>query len=261
MIIFLYEQENQVLDGIEPLAKLEGSRAEELVRRIEALIGERGPNGDPRLGSKDDLRQIFKVAHGTMNEAMRVLETRGVIELKRGPQGGVFMASPSVKARWGQVFLGLRRSSKSVAECLAVRNQIEPLIMAEAAGVAAEKPEEVAALYALVDKMEESIDEPTKSIRWNWALHKRIASMGTNTILTGIYMALIEHIEQEVDEVAPSRSPKRVVAMHRGLVDAIASGNPQEAAAAAEHHPLPPDSSDETEGASGSTLERSNGAG
>lgn len=236
-----------MLKGIEPLRKSEGSRAEDLVRRLETIIHERSVDESPRLGSKEELRQIFKVAQGTINEAVRVLETRGMVHLRRGPQGGVFIAPPSLTLRLSQVVLGVKGSTMSVEHCLAVRNQIEPLTLIEATKVALRKPRDVEQLYRLLDRMIETAAEPQESLRWNWLLHRRIAEMGENAVLTAIYVSLLDFIEQEVAEVAPARTyvnVDRMLSMHRDLVDAIASGDPLRAAEAAKRHPLPLDDDD-----------------
>src|ERR687885_440239 len=73
-------------------------RAEAVARDLEAeILGGRLTPGD-RLGTKDDLRQRFGVAVATVNEAVRLLETRGLIEARPGPGGGVFVAASSVRA-------------------------------------------------------------------------------------------------------------------------------------------------------------------
>lgn len=233
-----------MLTGIEPLSKPEGGRAEELVRRIEALIAERRSQGDAALGSKEALRQTFQVAHGTLNEALRVLEMRGLIELRRGPLGGVFATSPSIYLRLSNVFLGFRKNADSIQQCLAVRDQIEALTIVEATKVALQKPDEVKGMYEALDKMYETATNPTENLHWNWQFHRCIARMGANPILTGIYLALIEYIDETLTEVAPAGDPQRVqrvLQMHRDIADAIASGNELQAAEAASHHPLPPE--------------------
>ncbi|MBN9548376.1 MAG: FadR family transcriptional regulator [Alphaproteobacteria bacterium] len=233
-----------MLDGIEPLNRLEGSLAEELVRRIEAMILERRDEGNARLGSKEELRQGFQVSHGTMNEAIRVLETRGLVELRRGPQGGVFIASPSVFLRLSNVFLGFRNNSESIQDCLAVRDQLEVLTAVEAAKAAKSRPDDVREMYRLYERMVETSSELQVSLKWNWELHRCISRMGGNNILTGIYLTLLDYIEQELDVVAPASTEERVrciLKMHRDIVDAIASGDVERAAAAARLHPLPPE--------------------
>src|ERR671927_349812 len=72
-------------------------RAEAVARDLEAeILGGRLTPGD-RVGTKDDLRQRFGVAVATVNEAVRLLETRGLIEARPGPGGGVFVAASSVR--------------------------------------------------------------------------------------------------------------------------------------------------------------------
>lgn len=233
-----------VIKGVEPLSRADGSLAEGLVRRIEAMIRERGAEGGVRLGSKDELRQSFQVAHGTMNEAMRVLETRGLIELRRGPQGGVFVAQPSIFLRLSNIFLGFRKNSESVQDCLAVRDQLEVLTAVEAARAAPSHPEDVKEMYRLYNMMAETVDDMAATLKWNWELHRCISRMGANKILAGTYMTLLDYIEQELDVVAPAADTgraQRVLKMHKDIVDAIASGDVEAAAAAARLHPLPPE--------------------
>ena len=60
------------------------SRAELVARELEREIAD-GLKAGHRLGTKDDLRKRFRVAVATLNEAMRLLEMRGLIEARPGP--------------------------------------------------------------------------------------------------------------------------------------------------------------------------------
>ncbi len=230
---------------VEPLRRPEGGLADELVRRMEALISERGARGEMRLGSKEELRQAFQVAHGTLNEALRVLESRGLIELRRGPQGGCFVARPSVYVRLSNIFLGFKGTSEeTVKDCLWVRDQLEVLITVEAAKAAPSRPQDVARLYELLKSMGDTVHEPQVSLKWNWELHRTICHMGRNKVLAGMYLALLDYVEAELEVVAPASSAernKKIMEMHREIVDAVASGDPTRAKMAARMHPLPPE--------------------
>lgn len=59
------------------------SRAELVARELEREIVDDRQAGE-RLGTKDDLRKRFGVAVATVNEAVRLLETRGLIEARPG---------------------------------------------------------------------------------------------------------------------------------------------------------------------------------
>ena len=60
-----------------------------------------------RLGTKSELRAEFGVASTTVNEALRLLETRGLVRTKRGPGGGIFVSDPSGWLALSELVLGL----------------------------------------------------------------------------------------------------------------------------------------------------------
>src|SRR3954468_545447 len=72
-------------------------RAEGVARDLEAQILGDGSAPGERLGTKDDLRQRFGVAVATINEAVRLLERRGLVEARPGPGGGLFVTRSSVR--------------------------------------------------------------------------------------------------------------------------------------------------------------------
>src|SRR3954466_13291142 len=108
-------------------------RAEAVARDLEAEILGGGLAPGDRLGTKDDLRHRCGVAVATVNEAVRLLETRGLIEARPGPGGGVFVAASSVRAALQRGNLAATWGAARIAHCLAVRNGLEPLVCGEAA--------------------------------------------------------------------------------------------------------------------------------
>src|SRR5687767_13449581 len=82
------------------------SRAEIVARRLEAAIADGTIAVGERLGTKEDLRRRYNVAAGTLNEAIRLLQIRGLVEARPGPGGGLFAAAPSAKARLSHLVLG-----------------------------------------------------------------------------------------------------------------------------------------------------------
>src|ERR1700729_3492092 len=93
------------------------SRAELVARELEReIIDDREPG--ERLGTKDDLRKRFGVAVATVNEAVRLLETRGMIEARPGPGGGVFVARPAVRIAMMHTVLGFPPASTSYRDYL-----------------------------------------------------------------------------------------------------------------------------------------------
>ena len=207
-----------------------------LAQAIEARIVADGIPAGTRLGTKSDLREEFGVASTTVNEALRLLETRGLVQAKPGPGGGIFVAAPSGWLALSELVLGLKHSGSAMREGLAVRQALEPLIAAEAARNHGEQ--DVRDLGRLLGSLEEQLDDPAGYLRANWALHRRISALCRNEFARSLYDGLLGFAEREVEEVAGRGvfDGAGNLQVHREYVDAIASGDPELAAAAALRH-------------------------
>lgn len=214
------------------------SRAEALARRLEAAVagGELPPGR--RLGTKDELKQRFGVAAGTLNEALRLLQIRGFVEARPGPGGGLFAAAPSATVRLSHLILGFREGGATAGDCLEVRNALEPLLVAEATRNRTE--EDVRALREVLGQMADHIGDPAGFLRFNWQLHRRMAQISQNVVLRGVYVTVLDFAEEQLDEVRGDdvfRTDVRDnLAIHEELVEAIASGDLERAMTAAERH-------------------------
>lgn len=62
------------------------SRVSHALRELQKLIDAAEPG--MRLGSKSELAERLGVAPGTLNQATRLLQNRGSLELRPGPGGG-----------------------------------------------------------------------------------------------------------------------------------------------------------------------------
>lgn len=203
------------------------SRAARLAQELEALI--RGEEREPgeRIATKHELRERFGVAAATINEAIRLLETRGVVEARPGPGGGIFVARAAVRSavRFAHVHtvLGFPNESTTYRDCLLVRDALEPLICRDAAR--AHSAADIAALRAVLAGMERNLEDPDAYFRCNWELHRRIAALTENTPLRSIYLTLTEGLESMLgDALIDEFDGAANVAIHRELVEAIASG-------------------------------------
>jgi DNA-binding FadR family transcriptional regulator len=214
------------------------SRAEAVVRRLSEEITTGALPAGTRLGTKSDLRERFGVAVATINEAVRMLEMRGLIEARPGPGGGVFVARPEPLARLRNLTLTLRSEDSLVTDSLVVRDALEPLICAEAGAHRTKK--DIRDLRRALKVMEQNVDDLTAYLRANWALHRRIAEMSRNHLLTVMYTTVLELAEASLKDVLPDDrfTREEVLEVHRRLVDAIASGDQDEVVAAVAAHDI-----------------------
>jgi DNA-binding FadR family transcriptional regulator len=211
------------------------SRAEALAREIEEQISAGALSSGARLGTKDDLRQRFRVAVATVNEAVKLLQTRGLVEARPGPGGGVFVAGPEARMRNGPMFVGFEWAEASMADYHEVRRTLEPVIYQHAAQhrTGADTRE----LRSILASMSAHLDEPGAYARYHTAFHRRIARMSPNAPLRSMYVTLLDFFENDLATADP---PGAVhpgnVDIHRQLVDAIEQGEGPELGSAIRRH-------------------------
>ncbi len=109
-------------------------RPEEIADRIKNFIRAKTMAPGDRLPQEKELIDQFKAAKGTVREAMKALETQGLIYTRSGPGGGAFVAEPS--ARHAMEMLGsfFFFDQPSLSEIYSIRKLLEPEIAALLAG-------------------------------------------------------------------------------------------------------------------------------
>jgi DNA-binding FadR family transcriptional regulator len=212
-----------ILEQITTVQGYGPNRAQEIVCKLEALIVESALEVGTFLATKEDLRRRFAVSPATMNEAIRILESGGIVKVRPGVKGGIFVATGSLHIAFRHALLKLNRSPALVEDCWVVFKRLEPLVLIEA--IQNVTGDAVAELNRLISKMAASLDRPIESLKWNWLLYQKIAAMGSNNTLTAIYMALLnvtKHESAKVWRMAHYTDPKQVLTTNRRVVDAIA---------------------------------------
>ncbi len=218
------------------LAELHRRRPQALAQLIEEEVVDGALVPGTRLGTKRDLKDRFGVATTTVNEAIRLLETRGIVSSKPGPGGGVFVARRSGWLALSGLVLDFQTSLTAAAQVLEVRDALEGLVAGEAA--AHHRRGDLADLRRLVRAMGDELDDPAGYLRANWALHRRVAELCTNDFARRLYEGLLDFAEAELGTVrsADGFDARANLATHAELVEAIASRDPARVAAAVERH-------------------------
>jgi DNA-binding FadR family transcriptional regulator len=207
-------------------AKPAATRSEMAAHEIAAIVKRVGPGG--RLGTKEQLRLRCGVSVGTLNEALRLLQARGLVTVRPGPGGGLFACEPAPMVRLGNLMLALDSHQASVADAVRIRNALDVLVIEDAIWNASAA--DITALRASLSDMAAAAKrgDGIAFLHSNCRLHARIASVSPNTMLTSIYAGLLDVIEAHTTAVLPVAEQPipdflfERYRLHAQLVDAIA---------------------------------------
>jgi GntR family transcriptional repressor for pyruvate dehydrogenase complex len=106
---------------------------EDLVSQIEgAILGGQLKAGD-KLPAQRDLVDMFQTSRGPLREALRVLEQKGLLEIKRGVRGGAVVRQPGMTPVAESLGLLVRHREITLAELSEFREGVEGNVAAIAA--------------------------------------------------------------------------------------------------------------------------------
>lgn len=200
-----------------------GTRAEQLAAALESRI--RGLNPGSPVGTIEEIRQESGLARATVSEAVRLLRDRGVIVIRPGRGGGLFVADQNPVVRLRHTLLSVAGEPGTVADAIELRNHLEELIDVGAARHAGEG--DIPALRACLDDMAAAPDWDA-FMRANWALHERIAQLCPNAMARAVYLGTLGHLTSSTvttaDRDADAYRARRL-RIHADLVEAITAGD------------------------------------
>jgi len=209
------------------------SRAEVAADLLIRLAEQASP-GD-RMGLRDELRARCEVSVGTFNEALRIVQSRGVITVRPGPGGGLFAAEQPPMVRLGNSVLALDSGQTSVAEAVRIRDALDPLLIDDALWYAS--PADIAGMREILAEMASAAGEQDNLafVHSNWQLHASIAAVSPHPVLRSLYTNLLDLIESHTISVLPTADqplPEYVAqrhALHEALVDALSDHDREKA--------------------------------
>ncbi len=193
---------------------------EEIVRQIRALIADGQLKSGDRLPPERDLAERFRVSRTSVREALRALESTGLIEIRPGE--GTFVREISVEALVEPLALVILTQREAIAELYEARRLLEPPIAALAARRASD--EAIAELGRILDAQAREVAAGGTGLAQDAAFHTTIAHSAHNRAITRIVTALMDLLAQSRDESlqTPGR-PQRSHQDHRRVLAAIQS--------------------------------------
>jgi DNA-binding FadR family transcriptional regulator len=215
------------------------TRAETLAERLERrILDDRLEPGD-FLDTLDGLRSASGFARSTVSEAVRLLRERGLLEIRPGRGGGLYVAHANPVIRLRHTLLTVRDAPVSVVDAIAVREALEGLIASDAARYRTDA--DITDMHHLLSTMQRASADRAAFMRANWALHERIAEVTPNTMAGAVYKGTLGFISDAStafgsDDPEWSEYYRTRCSVHEELVRAIVAGDVDAVAAAIRRH-------------------------
>ncbi len=217
-------------DTLTMFEPVENRRAfEEILLQLERAISRGQLSAGDRLPAERELAERFQVSRTSVREALRVLETLGVVRVRRGAENGaVLMREP------GNAFAPTLRLLLAL-EHVSLKNVIEfrAMIESSAARLLAKEPDEEV-LSRLRDLLPETVDQ-LEFHKIDAAFHRALVEAAGNDLIDLMVEATSGVMSKLINDVVLvswdwKSAGARLLREHREIYDAIAAGDPETAA-------------------------------
>lgn len=208
---------------------IEGGGPGRIVERVLALLREGRLRPGDQLPPERELAALIGASRSATREALRMLQARGLVDVRVGARGGTFLASPSSDVA-GQGFADLLASrglsTTQVTEARAVLEVAALPLVCERA-----TPSDVAELRALCVQHQTALDEGRYQEAFSVAFHLRLACCAHNPVIDTMLGSMRDVLlaSLKVTQAKPTTDRKRGLEEHRLIVDAIEDRDPDRA--------------------------------
>lgn len=143
---------------------------EAAIEHLTEAIEQAGLRAGERLPNEGELADRLGISKPTLRQALRVLELSGLVEVRRGKSGGIFVATdlvPSVA-----IFTAVRVEEEAAIDVLRARRVLERAVAHEAMRVASAA--DLVELERTVDLLERHLGERPSVMRADAMFHRAL---------------------------------------------------------------------------------------
>jgi len=188
----IYKNENKRETSLFKTANRTHKISDQIIEQVRnAILSGRFKPGD-RVASAKELMSEFGVSKATLREALRVLEGMGLVEIKQGIAGGVFIAEVDMKTTIHSITNFLHFKTVSIKDITMIRYLLEPPV----AQIAASRiqPEDI---FKLESMIVEQPAVPQTIVSREIGFHRYLVRMTENPILI-LVMDFIDNILNDI---------------------------------------------------------------
>jgi DNA-binding FadR family transcriptional regulator len=186
--------------------------------------------GDP-LKPESELARLFGVSRNSVREAVKALESTGVLETRRG--SGVYVRDFSFAPLLDHLPYGLMQDKRALRELAALRKTLETALIPDA--MRAMAPESITALRETLESMRVLAERGESFTEQDRQFHQLLFRDLGNTML----LRLFDQFWLAFHAAAPparGRTPMDAYRGHAAILEAILTGDPDQARTAIQDH-------------------------
>jgi GntR family transcriptional repressor for pyruvate dehydrogenase complex len=190
---------------------------ERIANKLERWILNELKAGD-KLPSEPRLAAMFKVGRSSIHDAVRKLETVGLLECRHGL--GLIVRHLPGDSLLNPIAEALVRERHHISELLEVRQMIEPGLAARAAVHCG--AEQLAALELILQRQQEKLRRGNLPIEDDIEFHYVIARAADNSVLLRIYEILMEQFRETRERSLQVKGRAKISFVgHRRILEAL----------------------------------------
>jgi len=182
------------------------------------------------------MMETLGVGRTTLREALRLLETRGMLTIRSGPGGGPVVRRPSPEDLGEPLALMLQFQNATLIDVMEARGLVEAAIARAAAeNITPAQIEELSAINARIEEVGPGNEPEFAAANFNF--HKLIAGGAGNVVLTLFLDAIQLIADGRMMGLSYTPEVRRVSAIdHQAIIEALAAGDPDAADLAMQRH-------------------------
>lgn len=180
-----------------------------------------------RLPSERELAERFGVSRVVIREAVRTLESDGLLKVKKGATGGTFVCRDLGKPLGTSISNLLQGGSINLTHLFELRLMLEPPATAQAALRAT--PEQLAALEQILADSRAAFEDENLLRQLNLDFHRHLTRMADNPLLAFLCDKVLDLMVERIKARTSLSTSQAVVPWHERILAALRAGDPGEA--------------------------------
>jgi DNA-binding FadR family transcriptional regulator len=171
------------------------------------------------LPSEIEMAQEFQVSRSVIREALRILEISGLVKIKKGPTGGIFVSyvyhAPIKRSLNNLIISG----EVTVDHLFDARLLIEPHIAGQAALQA--NDEDLKKFQALFEDSASHLDDPVRLKQNNLEFHLLLARASGNPVLAVMLESVFELLAERTLSFVDLALERKFFKIHKAIFEVI----------------------------------------